>query len=405
MTPKELGHRMLETRAERPQVLFVTPVCPGTESHSGGLQVTLERIKSLAIYADVTIAAIGQAGDTSLTLAIPGVQAIHIAGEVKPRNAKTYIQSLLSGVPISILRNKSREFLALCSRLESSKWDCIYADHWLVWPAVRGFKGSPRVLHLHNAEHMLFARAAEKQKMPLKLPVALEAHRVAAYLKRACAEADEVHYLSSADQEEVRKIGDLKEGLVFNPNVEIESQRYGRFGGNLLFAGTLSWQPNEEGLVWFIQEVSSILPRTLTLDLLGGQPTPRLQELTDRSSGCQLHWQGRVPSVKPFYDAASIFIAPLLSGSGIKIKILNALSHGLPVVTTSIGIEGFPREWRDCIQVGDSPEEFAAAIRRLFYDRELWERASSEAQKYVAQNFSGAEFSRWCHALTTRNIL
>jgi hypothetical protein len=71
---------MLESPLGRPRVLFLTPVCPGAEPHSGGLQVSLERIKSISNHADVTIVSIGDAGDLTPTSRIAGVKAIHTAG-------------------------------------------------------------------------------------------------------------------------------------------------------------------------------------------------------------------------------------------------------------------------------------------------------------------------------------
>jgi glycosyltransferase involved in cell wall biosynthesis len=390
---------MRDVANERPRVLFITPMCPGSESHSGGLQVSLQRLKAIAEHAEVTVAAMGIAGDSASTFAIKGVRDIRTAGEVKPRNGKTYLQSWLTWLPISIWRNHSNAFLSLCKELSTEHWDLVYADHWLVWPAARVFKKTKKVLHLHNAEHMLFARAAEKQKMPVKLALVLETHRSAVYLRRACKEADEVHFLSSADREEINKIGGAGRSLVFNPAVTVESRRFGTFGGDILFAGTLSWQPNEEGLGWLVAKVAPLLPQTFRLNILGGQPTQALRALARPEQGCQIVWHGRVQSVTPFYETASVFVAPLLSGSGIKIKILNALSHGLPVITTTIGIEGFPREWRDCIHVADSPEEFAHAVELLANDRNAWDRASTEAQAYVARYFSGIEFSNWCGGL------
>jgi glycosyltransferase involved in cell wall biosynthesis len=378
-------------------------MCPGSEAHSGGLQVTLDRIKTIAAYADVTIVAMGIAGDSTSTLNIRGVHSIHTAGNVKPRNWKTYLKSLFALMPISVWRNHSDVFLRLCRELKAKHWDYVYADHWLVWPAARLFSDKRTVLHLHNAEHMLFARAAEKQKGAVKVALLLEKYRSAIYLKRACREADEVHYLSSADEEEIGKIGGARKSLIFNPAVEVEPRRYGSFGSNILFAGTLSWQPNEEGLGWFIEEVAPLLSSTLETNILGGQPSAALRARERSGKGCRIVWHGRVPSVTPFYEKSAVFVAPLLSGSGIKIKILNALSHGLPVVTTTIGIEGFPREWSDCIHVADSPEEFARAIELLTHDRAAWERASAEAQAYVRRYFSGTEFANWCRAMENRS--
>jgi glycosyltransferase involved in cell wall biosynthesis len=394
---------MSDVISQRPKVLFITPTIPGSEAHSGGLQVTLDRIKAIAAYADVTIVALGIAGDSKATLDIRGIRAIRTAGKVKQRNWKTYLQSLLVSMPISVWRNHSDDFLRLCSELKKQQWDYIYADHWLVWPAARMFSRPKKVLHLHNAEHMLFARAAEKQKGMVKAALLLEKFRSAVYLKRACREADEVHFLSAADQEEIGKIGEIGKSLVFNPAVDVEPCRFGVFGGDILFAGTLSWQPNEEGLGWFIETVAPQLSATLKMNILGGEPSVSLRAREKTGHGCRIQWHGRVPSVTPFYETAAIFVAPLLSGSGIKIKILNALSHGLPVVTTTIGIEGFPRKWKDCIHVADSPAEFARAVELLANDRAAWDRASAEAQAYVGRYFSGFAFSNWCSAMKERN--
>jgi glycosyltransferase involved in cell wall biosynthesis len=226
----------------------------------------------------------------------------------------------------------------------------------------------------------------------------LETYRVAGFLQRATKAANEVHYLSATDRDESHKIGCASQDLVFYPGVDIQSEQYGKAGKNILFAGTLSWQPNEEGLAWFLKHVRPYMDQDMRVDIVGGNPPAALCALSEED-GCEVRWHGRVPSVTPFYQQTAVFVAPLLSGSGIKIKILNALGHGLPVVTTSVGIEGFPQGWGDAIQVADTPEQFAAAIHRLVADRDLWERARGAAQPYISKYFSGTDFARWCAAL------
>jgi glycosyltransferase involved in cell wall biosynthesis len=391
---------MRESGKDRPKVLFITPVCPGTESHSGGLQVTLERLRELTKFANVTVAAINFSGPIDNPEQQLGVEAVHCAGDVRPRNAINFGRSLLSGAPLSVWRNMSAPFLALCKSLRQQQWDYVYADHWLVWPVARQFRNSCKVLSLHNAEHLLFARAAENHRFPVNQMLALEANRVKAYLRRATSEADEVHYLSAADELEARKTGCAVTDKIFYPGVPVEPDSYGQFGTHVFFAGTLSWRPNEEGLEWFMEQVRPLLPQDVSMSLVGGMPNERLRALSSVGTGCQVTWHGRVPSVTPYYREASVFIAPLLSGSGIKIKILNALSYGIPVVTTSVGVEGFPRDWGDAIHVADTPQEFAQAINQLMSNETLWRKACADAKPYLMQHFSGNEFARWCASLT-----
>lgn len=81
-------------------------------------------------------------------------------------------------------------------------------------------------------------------------------------------------------------------------------------------------------------------------------------------------------------------IAPVFSGSGIKIKIVNSLARGLPVVTTSCGIEGFPPGWEGAVRVSDDPAGFRQAVRELINDTTGWATASSQAKQYAARHFS-----------------
>lgn len=389
---------MIEQSRTRPRILFITPTCP-TRADSGGLQVTRERLVRLAGVADVTVLAINASGDSAGAENDLGVRGIHLAGEVRPRSGANFLKSLLRGVPLSVWRNMSAEFLRLSASLAKESWDYVYADHWLVWPAARKVKGCRRVLHLHNAEHQIFARVAANHGFPVKQVLAFETQRVKAYLRRATAEACEVHYISAADEREARNAGCAFTDKVFYPGVAIEADRYGEHGHRLFFAGTLSWQPNEEGLEWFLDSVRPMLPKTVSLDIVGGLPNERLRALSSGTEGCAVTWHGRVPSVTPYYRQATVFMAPLLSGSGIKIKILNALSYGIPVVTSSVGVEGFPRDWGAAIHVADTPQEFAQAIVRLMSDEALWTQACADAKPYLQRHFSGNEFAQWCASL------
>jgi glycosyltransferase involved in cell wall biosynthesis len=154
----------------------------------------------------------------------------------------------------------------------------------------------------------------------------------------------------------------------------------------------MSWQPNLEGIRWFVDEVAPLLPLEYSTTIVGGFPD---DNSIDIHSNSRIKWVGRVDDLSPYYIDASVFIAPLKSGSGIKLKLLNSLAHAIPTVTTSIGIEGFPVGWGNAIKIGDTPEDFVKKIIELCESQFHWESCRDNGLKYLSYNFSTARFDDW----------
>jgi glycosyltransferase involved in cell wall biosynthesis len=96
---------------------------------------------------------------------------------------------------------------------------------------------------------------------------------------------------------------------------------------------------------------------------------------------------GRVDDVAAYYHSSSVCIAPLLSGSGTRLKILEAMSFGNPVVSTSIGAEGIEAENGHHILLGDKPEEFAAQLHKLLPDKTIYNNIREAAATFVKENY------------------
>lgn len=376
----------------KPSLLYITPVLPEAGT-SGGLIVTLERLEMLSRHFEITVLAI-TASDAAIAeqTARFGLREVLHAGQVRPRTALGWLRSMGSSYPFAIWRNMHKDFLRLAEQISDRSFALTYVDHWLMWPAARRLKSAGRrVLQLHNAEHLLFSRAAERASFPIRQVLGIEAHRSARYLRSICQEANEIHFISHTDAKEVLKLGGITcPTEAFLPWVPVNDGDFGQFGRNLLFVGTMSWAPNAEGARWYRDEVVPRLKTGYQSHFVGGY----VDGIEPVSQG-PLIWHGRVPDLGPLYQQASVFVAPLLSGSGIKIKILNALGRGLPVVTTTLGAEGFPPGWHEAVTVADTPEDFAAAIERLCNDREAWQRASDAAKPYLALHFSPDAFNQW----------
>jgi sugar transferase (PEP-CTERM/EpsH1 system associated) len=155
----------------------------------------------------------------------------------------------------------------------------------------------------------------------------------------------------------------------------------------LLFFGTLSYGPNAEGLIWFCQE---ILPRVrrsrpdVKLEVVGLDPPPRVADL-GRLPGVQV--TGFVPDIRPKLWSATICVVPLLVGGGTRLKILEALAAGCPVISTAIGADGLSLVEGEHLLIADTPDQFARGILTLLESAELRRRLADAGREAVTQRY------------------
>jgi GT2 family glycosyltransferase/SAM-dependent methyltransferase len=159
----------------------------------------------------------------------------------------------------------------------------------------------------------------------------------------------------------------------------------------LLFVGSFAHPPNADGLRWFTSEVlplvSAVRPG-IRVDVVGRDPLPELVE----SAPPGVTYHGWVEDLAPLYARARAVIAPLRFGAGVKGKIGEAMSHGVPVVMTSVGAEGMDIRDGETALVVDGAEEFAAAVLRLLADDGLWQELSAHARDHIEQVFGYGRF-------------
>jgi GT2 family glycosyltransferase len=156
----------------------------------------------------------------------------------------------------------------------------------------------------------------------------------------------------------------------------------------LLFVGG-THPPNADGLAWFIREIFPLLRRALP----GVPLTVAGEVLKDRLQGLDLtgvHFTGYVPDLYPMYGQARLFVAPLRYGAGIKGKVLEAMAHGIAVVTTTIGAEGIGLTDGEDVLIADHPEGLARAVAELYNNEELWVRIATGGRRHVQEHFSQA---------------
>ena len=172
---------------------------------------------------------------------------------------------------------------------------------------------------------------------------------------------------------------------------------------DILMVGTLNYYPNAEAAQHLCRNVRPHLveagwnPR---IAIVGRQPVPMVRELAG-IEGVEVH--ADVPDVAPFYADSSFVIVPLRAGGGSRIKILEALSFGLPVVSTAVGAEGLNLIDGEHLLIADGAERLAAALLRLRRDRALARFISRQGQNFVRRRYSFEEVSKAVDRITGAN--
>lgn len=156
---------------------------------------------------------------------------------------------------------------------------------------------------------------------------------------------------------------------------------------HLIYIGSMDWYPNEDAVSFFVEEVLPIIRNSLSdvkFTIVGGNPSARVQQLAD-VEGVVI--TGRVPEIKPYFSAATIFVVPLRIGSGTRLKILEALAMGKAVVSTTVGAEGLALQNGEEIMIADEPNHFADAMIQLLTDSELRKSIGENGRKRVEQDY------------------
>lgn len=199
---------------------------------------------------------------------------------------------------------------------------------------------------------------------------------------------DRVVTLTQNDKEVLEKVG-VKSPIFVSPAaVDTECKPYKGWNGNITFLGGYGHAPNKEGMDWFINEVIPLLTAKnaskIKLDIIGKGWPKDYEKISD---SYEIKLRGFVEHLS---DAVcgTIMIVPILSGSGMRMKILEAAALGVPFITTSVGVEGLKFKTMDSCIIADTADDFAKGLLLLMSDDALRCRLTENAAKIFEENYS-----------------
>jgi polysaccharide biosynthesis protein PslH len=267
--------------------------------------------------------------------------------------------------------------------------ESIYLASYL--PVIRANSAAKVVLRAHNVEHEIWERVAEQSSPLKKWYLRHITPRLKNYEVGVLNDFDLVVSISERDGEQFRTLG-LHKPIVncpiglqvgdYEPDWRSFEQPL-----SLSFIGSLDWMPNQDGLRWFLDEVwKPLLLREfpeLTLHIAGRTAPAWLRHLDVE----RVVFHGEVDSAVDFLNAHPVMIAPLLSGGGMKAKVLEAFAVGRAVISTSLGMEGIPAVPGEHYYVADAPEQWVTALRSAYSDAQRLRLMGERGREFCLENF------------------
>lgn len=365
------------------KILFLTQVLP-YPLDAGPKVRAYYVLRYLAAHHDVTLLSFVRATDTPAALAhlraiCADVLTVPMT-RARVKDAGFLLRSLALNRPFIIERDRAAAMEAQIDRLAHATppFDAVHADQlWMAPYALRFQTAAPgrrplAVMDQHNAVFMIPQRLASAERNPVKAALLkLEARKLATFEVRTCHAFDHVTWVTQEDFAAVQAQAQPAGAPIPNAGVlpicgDPESTPViDRAPGarRVTFLGGLHYPPNAQGVIWFARE---IFPQVLAavpgavLTVIGKQPPPELQELGIPPANLEI--TGYVDDPAPYLAATGVFIVPLLAGGGMRVKIIDGWTWGLPIVSTRVGAEGVEAVHGENMVLADAPHDFARAI-------------------------------------------
>ena len=216
--------------------------------------------------------------------------------------------------------------------------------------------------------------------------------RLRRYEERTCRHADRVLAVSDADAAALRRlIPDLDVTVVPN-GIDTETYRPATTRAEdrentLVFTGTMDFRPNVDAVLWFAKDVLPLVQADapdVRFLVVGQRPHRRLTPLRGNPAVTLTGW---VEDVRPYFGQATVYVAPLRMGGGTRLKLLEAMAMGTPIVATSLGAEGYPVENGRELILADTPSSFADAVVALLRAKKRREQLARRARVFVEEQY------------------
>ena len=308
---------------------------------------------------------------------------------------RVVIQSALSGRSYDEVWLRSRALTArLAEVVKSFRPDVIHFDTVGLAPQAAALPKTPLILNHHNIESQMMERRSSLEPAPLMRAMLRRQARALARLE--CSTATRFHSHLVVSELDGERLSSLIPGAYIEviPN-GVDLEYFGALSPtrafaphSLVFAGGLDWYPNRTAVSWLINEIFPRLRARFpdaTATIIGRNPPPDFLRIAEQTPG--LSFTGFVDDIRPLIAASAVYACPIFDGGGTRLKILDALAQQIPLVATTMAVEGVGVVSGRHALLADTADEFADCVATIFSDPARGVEIASAGRRLVEQNF------------------
>ncbi|MHC1480211.1 glycosyltransferase family 4 protein [Frateuria aurantia] len=310
------------------------------------------------------------------------------------RSSRTLLAAVAAATPLLASINGYNPALShKLAELLRQPWDVVQLEHsYSLQPYLKVLQDyAPGfVLTEHNLESSLSQATYQRLPALLRPLAAWDRWRYRRWERQALSQAREVIALTPADAASFRQLTPSPVRIVPN-GADVDAGaavRPDHHAQTLLFLGNYEYSPNVEAIRYLAEEIMPAIWAVRPQARLAVAGFAMHSEWPSRWPDQRIQWHGYVENIQPLQGASTLFIAPLQDGGGSKLKVLEALAAGLPLVSTAQGASGLQlRDGEDCL-LADDADGLAGAAIRLLDDAALAARLGKAGREYVWQHHS-----------------
>ncbi len=317
-------------------------------------------------------------------------------------NVKDAFLNLFSSESYHISRFVCPDFTKqLITMLKENTYDIIQLETLYMAPYVpiiRKYSKAMIAMRAHNVEHEIWSRVAQNTTPFLKkIYLKYLTNKLRRYEIKQLNNYDLMIAISQKDLDTFRSLGFKNTGLVtpigLDTSVYKPDNRSYKKEISLSFIGSLDWMPNLEGLKWFLDNVwDQLLRKYPNLKLhVAGRNTPATL-INAKYKNVKVY--GEVEDAKKFINRHTVMIVPLLSGSGMRAKILEGMALGKVVLTTQLGLEGIDATHKEHVLVADTAQQFVEALDYCYRSNGSLSKLGKNAQQLVIKDYDNLETAK-----------
>lgn len=372
------------------KILFISPYFPYYNKGGGGT-LSFNRIKSLSKFAEIDLIFLSNGNEShqyekEVKMLVKDFECI------KQRSFQV-IKNIFFYFPFKSLRESfafSKNFVEILKKkISENKYDIIWFNHERTFQYSFYIKKGKKLIDLHDVtserhKKMFFGT----KNLFLKLIHFYEYFRIKNLERKILKNMDGIIVTSKKEKTKLKKKNKVYE-VPFCLDIEPQKSETKNEGKNILFIGDMNYYPNKDALFYFVRKIYPIIKKDIKnvkLLIVGPSIDKKIKKLNNDEN---ITIKGFIPSIEEVYSNVNVLAVPLRIATGIRIKILEAMARGVPVVSTKIGCEGIKGLKNGInIIIEDNPLKFAKGIERLLNDKKFAEFISTNAKNLIKKYYS-----------------